>query len=123
MLLDRFEEGVALFNSGHYFECHDAWEDVWREMGGREKIFVQALIQVAVALHHGTHQNARGAHSLLERASATLREFGPEFAGVNVKALLTAAERWKEALASEAAVPQLPTLLVTRPEMLESLFP
>ena len=45
--------GIDLFNEGEFHAAHDAWEDRWvGEVGPREKLFLQAMIQSAVAFHH-----------------------------------------------------------------------
>src|SRR2546423_11345832 len=45
--------GIDLYNAGEFHAAHDAWEDRWRdEAGPREKLFLQAMIQSAVAFHH-----------------------------------------------------------------------
>lgn len=47
-------EGVHLFNTGRYYEAHEALEQVWRECAkeSRERLFYQALIQIAAACLH-----------------------------------------------------------------------
>jgi hypothetical protein len=45
--------GIDLYNAGEFHAAHDAWEERWVDMAGpREKLFLQALIQSAVAFHH-----------------------------------------------------------------------
>lgn len=45
--------GIELFNEGEFHAAHDAWEDRWMgEVGQDEKLFLQAMIQSAVAFHH-----------------------------------------------------------------------
>jgi hypothetical protein len=45
--------GIDLFNEGEFHAAHDAWEDRWMgEVGQDEKLFLQAMIQSAVAFHH-----------------------------------------------------------------------
>lgn len=45
--------GIDLFNEGEFHAAHDAWEDRWMgEVGAQEKLFLQAMIQSAVAFHH-----------------------------------------------------------------------
>lgn len=45
--------GIDLFNEGEFHAAHDAWEDRWMgEVGAGEKLFLQAMIQSAVAFHH-----------------------------------------------------------------------
>ena len=45
--------GIDLYNAGEFHAAHDAWEDRWMgEVGPQEKLFLQAMIQSAVAFHH-----------------------------------------------------------------------
>ena len=45
--------GIDLYNAGEFHAAHDAWEERWMgEVGAREKLFLQAMIQSAVAFHH-----------------------------------------------------------------------
>src|SRR6266498_5306769 len=45
--------GIDLYNAGEFHAAHDAWEERWMgEVGPREKLFLQAMIQSAVAFHH-----------------------------------------------------------------------
>src|SRR6266545_3919173 len=44
----RFRRGLALFRAGEYFECHEVWEDVWREARPPRRLFIQSLIHLAV---------------------------------------------------------------------------
>ncbi|MGH9901789.1 MAG: DUF309 domain-containing protein [Pyrinomonadaceae bacterium] len=45
--------GIDLYNEGEFHAAHDAWEDRWMgEVGPAEKLFLQAMIQSAVAFHH-----------------------------------------------------------------------
>lgn len=45
--------GIDLYNAGEFHAAHDAWESRWMdEVGPAEKLFLQAMIQSAVAFHH-----------------------------------------------------------------------
>jgi predicted metal-dependent hydrolase len=45
--------GIELYNAGEFHAAHDAWESRWMgEVGPAEKLFLQAMIQSAVAFHH-----------------------------------------------------------------------
>jgi predicted metal-dependent hydrolase len=45
--------GIDLYNSGEYHAAHDAWEELWMgPVAPDEKLFLQAMIQSAVAFHH-----------------------------------------------------------------------
>ena len=45
--------GIDLYNAGEYHAAHDAWEERWMgPVDADEKLFLQAMIQSAVAFHH-----------------------------------------------------------------------
>jgi uncharacterized protein len=45
--------GIDLYNAREFHAAHDAWEERWLgPCGPREKLFLQAMIQSAVAFHH-----------------------------------------------------------------------
>ena len=45
--------GIDLYNAREFHAAHDAWEERWLgEVGPDEKLFLQAMIQSAVAFHH-----------------------------------------------------------------------
>ena len=44
--------GIELFNAREFHAAHDAWEERWLgPVGAKEKLFLQALIQAAVAFY------------------------------------------------------------------------
>jgi predicted metal-dependent hydrolase len=81
---DFYEEGIDLFNQGRFFECHEAWEEIWKRSDGEPKLFYQGLIQAAVAILHAQRGNLEGARSLYEKASAKLDKISAEHMGVAV---------------------------------------
>jgi len=45
--------GIDLYNAGEFHAAHDAWEERWMgPVAPDEKLFLQAMIQSAVAFHH-----------------------------------------------------------------------
>lgn len=45
--------GIDLYNEREFHAAHDAWEERWMgPVGAQEKLFLQAMIQSAVAFHH-----------------------------------------------------------------------
>jgi predicted metal-dependent hydrolase len=86
---DFYEEGIELFNEGRFFECHEAWEEIWKRSDGDLKLFYQGLIQAAVAILHAQRGNIEGARSLYEKASAKLEKIPPEHMGLAVGELRT----------------------------------
>ncbi len=119
-LLQRVEpllqRGLVLFNRGEFFEAHEVLEDVWRPWQGPERIFLQGLIQVAVALHHHSTGNLVGARSLLHRAANNLRGFPPVCCGIELNPLRESLEAWQNALDNNDEVPAYPKLEICTPE-------
>ena len=107
--------GIALFNQGRFFDAHEALEDVWRPARGPRRRFLQALIQVAAALHHHSRGNLVGARSLLARGGNTLARYPAVYAGLKVAELCASVEAWRAALAAGSATPPLPRLKFARP--------
>lgn len=46
-----FEHGVQFYNRKKYFEAHEIFEFQWKKEFGNLKIFIQALIQISVAMN------------------------------------------------------------------------
>lgn len=68
--------GIDLYNAGEFHAAHDAWEERWMgEVGQHEKLFLQAMIQSAVAFHHleiGRPGAARRMHQMAGEKFARL---------------------------------------------------
>ncbi len=91
------EEGIALFNHREFFEAHEVWEDRWNEEAGDARRFLQGLIQIAAGLLKIQTGTPTGAMKLLGAGSEKLKPLGSSFCGVDLKALLAAADEWREA--------------------------
>jgi predicted metal-dependent hydrolase len=100
---EQFELGVAEFNSGDFFACHDTFEDLWMEQRGERRLFLQGLIQSAVGLFHCMSGNARGAYSQLSKAIEKLEGYRPAFEGVSVDSFVDALARLREEVAAGLA--------------------
>src|SRR5260370_2720734 len=111
---DFYEEGIGLFNAGRFFECHEAWEEIWKRSDGEVKLFYQGLIQAAVAILHAQRGNLEGARSLYEKASAKLEKIPHEHMGLAVGELRIALSEFIE-IPTRAAASPLPNLPRLRP--------
>ena len=80
------EKGVAEFNSGRYFECHDTLEELWSGLRGPARDFFQGLIQVAVAQYHWNCDNHAGAESLILRALGRFGKYPESYFGFDLGA-------------------------------------
>ena len=81
-------EAVDLFNTGCYFEAHEALERLWLAADGLDRELYQGVLQVAVGLHHEAQGNRKGAASMLEKGMDRLAPIGPSRLGVDVARLL-----------------------------------
>ena len=68
--------GIDLYNEREFHAAHDAWEERWMgPVGAKEKLFLQAMIQSAVAFHHldiGRHGAARRMYQMAKEKFARL---------------------------------------------------
>jgi predicted metal-dependent hydrolase len=97
--------GLACYRNQQFFEAHEHWEEAWNRLSDPEKLFVQALIQVTVAMHHFENANRAGALSLLERAQRKLEKYPGQFGGVEVAILRDDLCAWLCALGESAPAP------------------
>ena len=81
----RFLEGVELFNARNFYQAHDPWESLWLERFGEEKDFIQGLILSAVALHHYSRGNLRGARSRYRLSVDKLEKYPETYWDVDLK--------------------------------------
>lgn len=81
--------GIECFNRRAYFESHEIWEELWGKTHGEAKPFYKGLIQAAVALHHATRGNPRGAKKLLARSRHHLALYRPRYLGLEVDRFLS----------------------------------
>jgi uncharacterized protein len=112
-----FELGIELFNQGRFFECHEAWEEVWKRSHGAEKLFYQGLIQAAVAILHAERGNRDGARRLWTKARAKLDPMPERHMGLAIGPLREELGRFFElALAQHAhPLPPRPRIRRARP--------
>ena len=102
--------GLACYRNEEFFETHEHWEEVWNQLAGSERLFLQALIQVSVAMHHYRRENRPGAHSLLQRALGKLERYPEDFGGVDVARLRGDLRGWLFALENAAVPPAVPAI-------------
>ena len=80
--------GLALFNAGHFWHAHEAWETLWLRSAGEQRRFVQAMIQVAAALVHWQRGNQRGLQLNWAKARTKLAPKSWPGATINVSQLI-----------------------------------
>ena len=66
--LASLRRGLEHFRTRDYFAAHDDWEEVWRELSGRRRMFWQAMIHLVVGGYHFTNGNLRGCQGQWQKA-------------------------------------------------------
>lgn len=69
--------GIDLYNAGEFHAAHDVWEERWMgEVGWQEKLFLQAMIQSAVAFHHLEIGRPGAARQMYQRCKEKFARLG-----------------------------------------------
>ena len=108
--MDLYDRGIALFNSSEFYDAHEVLEDVWRAEQGPHKLFLQGLIQVAVAFHHHSTGNIVGCRSLLKRAERNLSSYPENYFNLDLAPFRASISAWQVALDENSPVPPAPKL-------------
>lgn len=112
-LPSEFWQGIAEFNRGEFYACHDTLEALWTEASEPERTFFQGILQLAVACYHLQNQNQRGAVLLLADGRRRLSQSSPEYGGLDVTSLLEQAQALLEALQADPQPQAWPTLHIS----------
>jgi predicted metal-dependent hydrolase len=111
---EDFNRGLDLFNHSHFFDAHEALEDVWRalprDLPSRRhlRLNMQGMVQLAVAFHHVSTGNLVGARSVLERAIRNLNGAERSFPDLDFDRLRPALTLWQKHLAGDGPRPKPP---------------
>jgi|ERR1041385_7644074 predicted metal-dependent hydrolase len=118
----QFRRGIEEFNEGHFFECHDTLEDLWHGTRGRDRLFLQGLIQISVGYYHFFNQNYKGATSQFTRGLAKLENYLPAHRGIEIKQFVQEVVGWlflaeqgllgEQIFTGDKIVPKLKTSIV-----------
>lgn len=82
-----FLKGVDEYNKEFFFESHDTWEEIWHEVRGSDRLFLQGLIHLSVGLFHFSNRNWKGARSQLQKCLTKSEPYQPDYLGLNVSSL------------------------------------
>lgn len=85
---NEFWQGIEQFNQQQFYDCHDTLEAIWMNANQAEKNFYQGILQIAVALHHLSNLNGRGAVILMGEGINRLRTYHPTYAGIDIETLM-----------------------------------
>lgn len=76
---ELLREGIRLFNNGEFFACHEVLEEAWTRERGPRRVFLQAIIHVAVGLYHCQRGNPAGGGGQLGKALRKLAFYLPSY--------------------------------------------
>ena len=100
--MDDPTKGIELFNSGRYWDAHEAWEHEWTpDRKGPESGFYKGLIQVAAGCLHYQRHNRRGAVNKWTSGARYLRPYLPVHRGVRLAELVEMVDGFLEAMSGE----------------------
>ena len=85
--MNRFKRALDLLNSEDWYPAHDAFEELWHETSGPERITIQAFLQIAVAQLHLENGNKNGATILYGEALGRLTKLGAPDLGFDIDKL------------------------------------
>lgn len=86
--LEAWNEGVALFETGAYWDAHEALEPAWLRAEDTEREFLAGVILLAAALHKARAMGSpRGGRRNHAKALAHLALVPDEYRGVDVREL------------------------------------
>jgi predicted metal-dependent hydrolase len=86
------KHGIDLFNSGSYFEAHEALETAWRAEKGEIRFLYQGVLQVGIACLHIQRGNLSGAQHLLRKGIGLLEPFKQNHFSIDVLRLIEDAQ-------------------------------
>jgi hypothetical protein len=96
-----FQKGLEAFNSAHFYDAHEHWEEVWLVTANPDKKFLQGLIQVAAAFHHYGRANRQGCRNLLLAGLLKLDYFPAQHWGLAIEPLRVSVRWWLAALVAD----------------------
>ncbi len=100
-LVRGLEKGLKEFNEAYFFRSHDTWEETWHGVRGEDRLFLQGMIQLAIAYYHLTCENYPGAEHLLTRGIQKLQIYLPVHRDLNLEDLV---DRASDTLAQVIAI-------------------
>ncbi|HEX8237182.1 MAG TPA: DUF309 domain-containing protein [Abditibacteriaceae bacterium] len=90
---NEYSQFWQLWSEERFYECHEVLEELWRRTTGKERWFLNGLINCAVAVYQHRRGNAVGAARQLLRAQVKLRPFKPLHHSIAVDDLLQGVAR------------------------------
>jgi predicted metal-dependent hydrolase len=110
---ELLREGIRLFNAREFFACHEVLEEAWTQERGPRRVFLQAVIHVAVGLHHCQRGNPAGASGQIGKALRKLADYLPSYEGIDTARLYADALAVAKRIDGGSPVVEYPRIIVT----------
>ena len=81
------KDGILYFNQERFWECHEAFEGVWKQCFGREKEILQGIILFAVAFAHAQEDELSIGIGMLHRVLEKLGSSPSVYGSIDVNRL------------------------------------
>ena len=78
------EDGIFYFNNERFWECHEAFEGVWKQCSGQEKETVQGIILLAVAFGHAQRDEISVGIGMLKRVLEKIEKSSPKYHSIDI---------------------------------------
>ena len=102
-MYELLQKGIRLFNNRKFFQCHEVLEEAWIPERGPRRLFLQALIHLAVGLYHCERANPMGASRQLRKGLKKLAAYLPSCESIDTARLYQESREALERI--EAGIP------------------
>ena len=79
-----FKKGINAFNSRHFYDAHEFWEELWLDYKLPDATFIQGLIQLSVSYFHYYNGNLKGAKSMLKKCLTKFDCYNERVRGIDI---------------------------------------
>jgi len=93
---DGIEQGISYFNNERFWECHEAFEGVWKNLISQEKELVNGIILVAAAFVHFQKDENHICISILGRAQKKLESASGKYYEIDIDKLKNTIRKIRE---------------------------
>jgi len=91
------KDGIFYFNNERFWECHEAFEGVWKQCFGREKEILQGIILFAVAFAHAQEDELSIGIGILHRVLEKLGTSPSEYHSIDIDRIRNKAVEMQQA--------------------------
>ena len=91
------KDGIFYFNNERFWECHEAFEGVWKKCFGREKEILQGIILFAVAFAHAQEDELSIGIGILHRVLEKLGTSPSEYHSIDIDRIRNKAVEMQQA--------------------------